>query len=82
MPPGNEDIGRNNFDAEIALQELEVYYEFPPVFKRELTRWGDDLSQKLYPTPVSLLKEKSSKIHEIFWNEAMSYTWICYARLK
>lgn len=72
----------NTHDAEALRRNLEIYYEFPPVFKRDKTRWGDDWSESDYPTPEPIFEAKVSDQHRVFWDEAMNYTWICFARLR
>ncbi len=60
---------------------LEVYYEFPPVMKSDLTRWGDPWSADRYPTVPPLLERVDAGYQQCFASEATSYTWLCYARL-
>ena len=61
---------------------LDVYYEFPPVLKSELTRWGDPWNADRYPTPPPLLERVQAGYQQCFMNEVTSYTWLCYARLS
>ena len=63
-------------------KNLGVYYEFPPVFKTRNTRWGDEWDEAFYPTSKPLLEKSTKKSHELFVEEALDYTWICYAKLK
>ena len=72
----------NRQDAAMLRRNLEVYYEFPPVFKRARTRWGDPWTDGHYPTPPPLLEEGDAASHAAFYEEADHYTWIGYARLK
>jgi len=72
----------NDIDSRMLQKQLEVYYEFPPVFKTSKTRWGDEWNDELYPTPKPLLEQSNKSKHEVFWDEALHYTWICYAKLK
>ena len=72
----------NEVDARVLRKNLEVYAEFPPVFKPEKTRWGDDWDEQEYPTPLPLLGRPEKPSHQLFLDEAMWYTWICYAKLK
>jgi len=72
----------NNFDAHLLYKHLEVYFEFPPVFKIAETRWGDKWEEPAYPTPPPLMDQPQKLSHEIFLHEAAFYTWICYAKLK
>jgi hypothetical protein len=75
-------IQPNKIDARMLHKNLEVYYEFPPVFKTPKTRWGDNWDDTSYPTPEPLLKKPTKPSHNVFLDEAMFYTWICYAKLK
>lgn len=75
-------ISPNDIDAKYLRQNIEVYYEFPPVFKTEQTRWNDDWDDVNYPTPEPLLSSVEKKYQHIFLDEAIHYTWMCYVRLK
>lgn len=72
----------NGIDSRILQKNLEIYYEFPPVIKSNKTRWGDDWTDELYPTPEPLLASPTNLEHKIFVDEAAFYTWICYTKLK
>jgi hypothetical protein len=75
-------IRPNDIDSKMLQKHIEVYYEFPPVFKAGKTRWGDDWDDVIYPTPEPLLDQPTKSTHEIFVEDAMHYTWICYVKLK
>lgn len=75
-------IQPNSIDSRMLKKHLDVYYEFPPVFKTEKTRWGDVWNETTYPTPKPLLKQPTKPSHDLFLDEAVDYTWICYAKLK
>ncbi len=72
----------NNTDAVLLERNLETYYEFPPVFRTDKTRWEDDWENENYPTPEPVLKNDESGKYKVFLEEAGSYTWICYAKLS
>ena len=72
----------NTHDAELLRRNLEIYYEFPPVFKRDKTRWGDNWAETNYPTPKPILDSTAKADHPAPWDEATAYTWIYYARLR
>lgn len=75
IPPNGED--------EKYLQDvLEIYHEFPPVFKKPTTRWGDIWSAEHYPTPEPLFTNEEKQLYPLLWEEAAYYTWICYCKLK
>lgn len=77
-----EEVQPNDIDSKMLQKHLEIYYEFPPVFKTKRTRWGDNWDEILYPTPKPLLEQPTKPSHEVFYEEATFYTWICYAKLK
>lgn len=74
------DVYPNKVDELYLRCNLEVYYEFPPVFRPEYTRWGDRWDDDKYPTPEPLLSSLLSYKH-LYPDEAVQYTWLCYARL-
>ncbi|ODS29720.1 MAG: hypothetical protein SCARUB_05178 [Candidatus Scalindua rubra] len=75
-------IQPNNIDSRMMQKHLYVYYEFPPVFKTSKTRFGDEWNETSYSTPEPLLDRPIKSSHDIFLDEAKSYTWICYVKLK
>jgi len=81
-PSRKVDILPNKEDAQFLSEILEVYYEFPPVFKATQTRWGDDWTENNYPTPQPLYTAIKAKEFQVFEQEARDYTWICYAQIK
>ncbi len=72
----------NDVDAKYLRQNLEVYFEFPPVFRTERTRWNDVWEDEKYPTPRPLLSSVEKEYQRLFLDEAIYYTWMCYVRLK
>ena len=72
----------NDIDSRMLQKHLDIYYEFPPVLKTDKTRWGDEWNEASYPSPKPLLERATKSSHEIFLDEAIFYTWICYAKLK
>jgi hypothetical protein len=76
------EIPPNDVDAKYLRQNLEVYNELPPVFKGAHTRFGAPWDEKDYPTPEPLLRSVEKEYLRRFLDEAASYTWMCYARLK
>jgi len=75
-------IQPNIEDAHYLKNVLDIYYEFPPVFKKEKTRWDDDWNENTYPTPLPLYTSIEHDALKIFDKEAVFYTWICYAKVK
>jgi hypothetical protein len=76
------EVAPNAVDAEYLKDNLEIYYEFPPIFKNEFTRWDDPWDEEHYPTPEPLLQSVEEDYQQLFKDEAVHYTWICYAKLK
>lgn len=76
------DIPANEVDAKYLRENLEVYYEFPPIFKAERTRWGDLWDDRNYPTPKPLLSSVERDYQQLYMDEAVYYTWMCYVKLK
>jgi hypothetical protein len=72
----------NELDERYLRENLDVYYEFPPVFRSERTMWGDPWDNVHYPTPDALLTSVEKDYQRRFMEEAMYYGWMCYARLK
>jgi len=79
MQHENDSVEPNDIDSKMLHTNLDIYYEFPPILKINTTRWGDNWDSVSYPTPEPLLLKSTQRI---FLDEAMYYTWICYARLK
>lgn len=77
-----EKILPNSEDANYLKSTLDIYYEFPPVFKKQLTRWKEKWEDDVYPTPTALYQNVEQDYLKIFDEDADSYTWICYAQLK
>lgn len=76
------EVPANQHDARILAKHLDVLHEFPPVFKTAQTRWGDAWDQTTYPTLPPLLDKVTHPSQQVYLDEADSYNWICYARLK
>ena len=74
-------INPNSKHSQFLIKILETYYEFPPVVKKSLTRWGDEWNENDYPTEKPIIND-SSQAPLLFSNEAQYYTWICYAKIK
>jgi hypothetical protein len=72
----------NSTDASFLKDVLAIYYEFPPVFKKPKTRWGDDWTEEHFPTPEPLFESAEHDYLKLFEDEAVFYTWICYALAK
>lgn len=79
--PSNE-VPPNDGDANYLEDNLDIYCELPPVFKTEVTRWSDTWDAETYPTVEPLLRSQSHQYQKIFFDDATSYTWMCYAKLR
>jgi hypothetical protein len=55
------------------------YEEFPPIFRDDKTRWGNDWT---YETRESLLNKDLSNKYSNFYSERFDYTWICYLEIE
>ena len=75
-------VAPNSKDASYLKRVLEIYYEFPPVFIKKKTRWGDNWDGEIYPTPLPLYEEVEHDYLRVFREEADSYTWLCYAKIR
>jgi len=80
VPQGT--VAPNMVDAHYLQKNLASYFEFPPVIHPPATRWGDAWDQTRYPTPEPLLSQVEEAWQQVFADEAVHYTWLCYARLK
>lgn len=70
-----------NADDDAYLREnLDIYYEFPPLYRLPATRWGD--SWDTIPTAEPILDYRSPHPASILLEEAYGYTWICYVKFK
>jgi len=78
----SQEIPPNDVDAKYLRQNLDVYYEFPPIFRVERTRWGDRSDNDNYPTAEPLLTLVEEEFQQRFREEAAYYNWMCYVRLK
>jgi len=74
-PEGIGDCVSLKQHPEFIKKELKEYIEFPPVYKDSRTRWQTDWNDG--PAPLY----KRARPLNPYWKEALSYTWICYARI-
>ncbi len=67
-------------------KNLDIYFEFPPIYKPPTTRWGDTWNAINYPTSDPIIGEISEEeiksSNDFYKNECKSYTWICFAKIK
>gem|GEM_PF-506857 len=81
-PPNSRKVPPNDADSAYLHQNVDVYYEFPPVFKTKSTRWHDCWDDERYPTPDPLLESVTEEYQRVFFEDARTYNWMCYVRLK
>lgn len=72
----------SNSHLNYVKKNIETYTTFPPLFKNEKTRWGDEWNEDFYPTPTPVFTNEDKEKYPILKEEAGGYTWICYVRLK
>ncbi|GGO66960.1 hypothetical protein [Bowmanella pacifica] len=72
-------IEPNTTHREELYQALALYYEFPPLFKEPMTRWGDSWDNTHYPTKPPVF---AANVEDELRDEALHYTWMCYLKLK
>jgi hypothetical protein len=66
-------------DYKYFTKTVTKYLEFPPLFKDDKTRWGDEWINENYETPEQLLSDTEK--YKDFFDERKDYTWICYLEL-
>jgi len=79
----------NDVDKAALKRNLDVYYEFPPVLRRETTRWGDSWTGPNESEPALLEMESLPPAFEALRELAdvddydhFSYVFMCYAHLR
>ena len=79
-------IAENQQDKYFLKKNVIEYIEFPPIFKTEKTRWGDEWTNINYPTSEPLLgnisEEEIVLSKDFYKKECKSYNWICYLKLS
>lgn len=80
--PTDQTIAPNKEDEKLLKEKLEIYCEFPPIFKPSKTRWKDDWNHDNYPTLPPVLDLNQGNQYQLLLEEAIYYTWICYAKIR
>jgi len=76
-------LDKNTETSKFLKEHIDIYYEFPPVFKQDKTRWGDDWNNSNYPTPNPIFADlKGNEKYKSFYDDALGYTWIAYVKLR
>ncbi len=63
-------------------QNIKTYTTLPPLYKTELTRWGDAWEDEEYLTGKSVASEKVLNEFPVIMEEAKGYNWICFVELN
>mgnify|MGYP001422475730 CR=1 FL=1 len=63
------------------LKNIKVYKEFPPIFKKEYNRFGDLWDNEKFSNEKPLLSENFKDKYPLAFEEASTYTWLCYMKL-
>lgn len=79
---GEEIIDPNLVHLEYFKKNIKTYTTLLPLFKNEMTRWGDEWDNINYPTPAPIFTNDMNEQYDIIKKEASGYTWICYVELK
>ena len=75
--------GGNSNMFNFLKEHNDIYHEFPPVFKRDKTRWEDNWDDEKYPTEEPLFSQlENNEKYKLFYDDAKGYTWIAYVKLK
>lgn len=81
FPEPLNEISPNDEDFAFFDDVVKGYHEFPPTFRTEETRNGENW-KKQYPKPEPLFdKTQLNEKNRIFLEQADTYTWICYLEL-
>jgi hypothetical protein len=75
-------IPANKAHSRYTERNIATYTTFPPLFKNELTRWGDAWDMDNYPTSSAIYSDSDADKYSILKEEAYGYTWICYVELN
>tara|TARA_B100001059_G_C17771759_1_gene548874 strand:+ start:218 stop:1045 length:828 start_codon:yes stop_codon:yes gene_type:complete len=72
-------VSENSTHSMELRNSLDLYYEFPPLFKERFTRWGDEWTEPAYPTKPPIF---DTSFNHKLRQESVHYNWICYVELK
>ena len=77
-----DNISPNKKHRSFFLKNIKIYKEFPPIFKKKYNRWGELWDNKNYSTEKLILSDDYKDKYSDAYNEALTYTWICFIKLK
>lgn len=81
-PSARRPVQPGSRNARILAESLDVYYEFPPVYRPPTTRWADAWTDERYPTPEPVCDWEDGSCPDVFRQEAQDYTWLCYVKVR
>ena len=76
------DVKPTNTDFKILEKNIDIYYEFPPIFSNSQNRWGDNLNEDFYKIEKKLLQESHKNDFNLSEIELNSYNSLTYIKLK
>jgi hypothetical protein len=76
------DAKPSSIDFKILEKNMDIYYEFPPIFSNSQNRWGDSLNEDPYKIAKPLLEESSKNDFNLSEIELNSYNSLTYIKLK
>ena len=77
-----DNISPNLNDKKVLLKNINSYQEFPPIFKTKLNRWGNNWDDDYFPTEKPILEKDKIDLFKTAFDEAMSYTWIAFVKIR
>ncbi|MDE6052400.1 MAG: hypothetical protein K2G55_01270 [Lachnospiraceae bacterium] len=63
-------------------ENVNTYFEFPPIYKTDHVRWGGVWDDVHYPTRKPILDKVDTEMQKILYAESKDYTWICFCKLR
>lgn len=79
---GREIVKPNKAHEEYIKKNVATYFTCPPLYKPEVTRWGDKWEMDNYFTDASVASSNNLKRFPTIIDDSKSYTWICYVELN
>jgi len=75
------DVAPNNVDFKVLQNNIDTYFEFPPLINITKNKWGDLTNQKFYQYKKPILNKSNIKKFNLPQNELRSYNSITYIKL-
>ena len=73
-------VAPNKTDLKYLNKNIDIYYEFPPIFQPE-KNLAEDIDFSAYETKKPLLTDEEEKKYKIAHDEKNSYNWLTYIKL-